>query len=50
VDFSIILCLLLYLFVCACDLTCFLFLTKMVNNKAGMQRGGDGCQWDLWLP
>jgi hypothetical protein len=39
VDFSIILCLLLYLVGCACEFTCFLFLTKLVNNKAGMQRG-----------
>jgi len=34
------LCLLLYLFVCACDFTYSLFLIKLVNNKAGMQRGG----------
>jgi len=28
----------------------FSILTKLVNNKAGMQWGGDGCQWNFWLP
>jgi hypothetical protein len=39
VDFSIILCLLPYLFVCTCDFTCFPFLTILINNKVGKQGG-----------
>jgi len=27
------------IFVCACDITCFIFLTKLVKYKAGEQQG-----------
>jgi hypothetical protein len=47
---SLILCLLFYLFGCACEFAYFHILTNMVNNKAGMQRGGDGCQWEIRFP
>jgi hypothetical protein len=42
VDFSIMLWILIYLFVCACEFTYFSVLIKLLNNKAGTQWWVDG--------
>jgi hypothetical protein len=40
-----------HLFICLRMWFCiFSILTNLINNKASMQRVGDGCQWDFWLP
>jgi hypothetical protein len=41
-DFSIMLWILIYLFVCTCEFTYFSVLIKLLNNKAGTQRGVNG--------
>jgi len=41
VDFSIMLWILIYLFVCESEFTCFSVLIKLLNNKADMQRGAN---------
>lgn len=47
--FSIILWIPIYLLFAHVNLHFFFVLTNLVNNKAGMLRESDGCQWDLWL-